>query len=136
MAATVLIAEHLFPITEGHIQKSQLDSLLEQVDQVLASCEQSTNIARKCRVTLKRLNDKVKLSLYMSAARPESDQPQDSRVDQPTGDVPFEHLSLQFGSEGLGIDALDVYPFSSNDWPVSFGDVVDDNTGNTFWALY
>lgn len=136
MAATVLIAAQLLSITEAHVDRPQLDVLLEQVDQVLVSCEPSTNIAHKCRVALRGLNEKVRSSLNMSAARSEGDQPQGSRVDLPTGEPFFEESGLEFGPEGIGIDALDVYPFSSNEWPVSFGNVIDDETRHGFWAPF
>ncbi|KAI2814412.1 transcriptional regulator family: Fungal Specific TF [Aspergillus niger] len=125
MAATVLIAEYLCPITQSHIPISEIDDLLDQVDDILKCCEPSTNIAHKCRVTLKQLNEKVR------STQREVDRPQALESSRSTGEVSLEDFNYDFGPEGLIMNPLDSYPFSWNDWPISLADIADEGPGDT-----
>ncbi|PYH62040.1 uncharacterized protein BO96DRAFT_428776 [Aspergillus niger CBS 101883] len=130
MAATVLIAEYLCPITQSHIPISEIDDLLDQVDDILKCCEPSTNIAHKCRVTLKQLNEKVR------STQREVDRPQALESSRSTGEVSLEDFNYDFGPEGLIMNPLDSYPFSWNDWPISLADIADEGPGGAFRMPY
>lgn len=125
MAATVLIAEYLCPVTQGHIPISEIDDLLDQVDDILKGCEPSTNIAHKCRVTLKQLSAMVK-STKFEIVRPQGLEPSN-----PTGEVSLEDFSNDFDPDSLVMNPLDSY-FNWNDWPISLGDIADEWPGDAF----
>ncbi|KAK8149788.1 hypothetical protein G3M48_005541 [Beauveria asiatica] len=60
IAATVIIAAHLFPVLSEHVSSAELDNLIESACSILEVYDSSTKIARLYIVTLQRANEKVK----------------------------------------------------------------------------
>lgn len=137
MAATVLIAERLFPNTQGHIPTSQLNDLLDQADRVLQGCEPYLNVVQKCRATLKLLDEKVKSSVNTDRGDDPPAQTHARDKDRPVNDVLLEGTDFEFGPGPFNMSSLDDYSFNWNRWPISFGDLGNEGLQeDTQWAPF
>ncbi|KAJ6000984.1 hypothetical protein N7481_001393 [Penicillium waksmanii] len=119
MAATALIAEQLFPNTQGHIPISKLNDLLDQVDRILQSCEpfKSSSSANERQVPRVQIQ------------APDSPRSGDELLQ--------DQIDYDFGPTGFNMNTVDEYPFRWNVWPVSYGDLGSGGfEGDTLWAAF
>lgn len=139
MAATVLIAAHMFPKVSDRVSIAQLGSPLQQAYRILQDCEPYTDVARKCRVALTFLHDTIISRTNSSNGTQNSydtsvgaDVNATAPMTATTMGNPGDSLggSFELGKEDLGDIAG--WPLYWNEWPLAFFPVDNNGNGNDF----